>query len=1113
MIMKNKTKLTLVFAYLLCLSFKFDAHAQKYKDMMADYTVNFYDVVKEAEVYFKTIDYKAKGSGYKNFMRWVNNNEHMYYPSGNRMIIDPAFSSKAFNTFKKSNKTNTKKSEITSSWRELGPFLIENITQHYSAGMGRVEDFYVDPDNDQKIYIGSRSGGFWKTFDGGLTWNKSGTESLPASGVNTIAVKPSNTDHVFIGLRNSSNGYSYGIYESVDAGNTFNETRFNPSNLGLGGLGSNFRIYTVAHHPRIPNLLLVGTSQGLYKTTNDFMNWTHVIASGDFFQVKFHPTNNNVIYTVNYAFEDRDLVYMSNNTGNSFSTHPILDNYYARGRIDVTKDEPDAIFFASNSGVWKSDDRGITFTAISTPVFGADGFAVNDLNGNNLLIGSIDMANSTDGGLNFTQRTSWYLANIINGIGSFEDNYFNSTAYVHADLRVAKSVNGVFYVGTDGFLAKSIDGGVNWENLMQVSAPAIRENYKLGTSQSDNRVTVCGSQDNGTTVKHAEEWVEVFGADGMEGIILPLNPNYMISSYQFGGRIRSLNGGVSNSIIVSNDTDGDWEAPLIYDPNNHFKIYDFRNGIYVSDDFGLNYDYVGTPDFLANAIPVGDYWSQIRNAEIAQNNSDIMVVNNRRSIEKSIDGGRTFTNIKGTLPDHIIMDMAFNPKNDDDFIIVNASYQNNNEKVYRTTDGGTTWVNISYNLNDIPVHTVVIDHTANPNIYIGTEVGVYYKPLEGNTWTLYNTGLPNVTVEELEINYGANTLKAATWGRGLWEYDLVGRANYPSIEQTTITHTPTLINPKVGKSQFVTSNIIYEGVLSEVEVKYSVDNLLFNNTITMSNIGGNTWASDFALPDALVGEKVYFKVVATGSSSDTSETYKFMYEVRDFIYCDSSGLDGTGSDYIEQVSIGSSFVNNSRKTNYTLFDELDPVILNVGETYELTSSLEFAFPLDKAAAWIDFNNNAEFEASEEITMSPYISNTSTGSFTVPEDAVLNQISRLRITSAYDTTVIDPCGTFFAGEVEDYLIIIDNPLSVEDFNILNKTIDLYPNPSNGDVFIKSKNNFTKVELYDIRGKKVIQQNNLEIKEITFNIGHLQEAVYILMIHTLERKIVKKVVKIN
>jgi len=1112
-LMKLKHLFKTILLFISIFFFQQTAYSQDYKDMMKNNTINFYDVVDEAESYFKTIDIYAKGSGYKQFMRWANSNEYKYYPSGDRLSIDPEFATKAYQKNSANKSTPLNRSNMFGGWREIGPFAIDNITGHYAAGMGRVEDFYVDPNNTQNIYICSRSGGLWKTENEGSTWSITSTEILLASGVNSIAVDPLNFNHVYVALQNANNNYSFGLYESLDGGTSFNETGFNPTSLGLGGLGSNFRIYTITHHPTITNLLLVGTSNGLYKTTNNFSTWTNVIDTGEIVQVEFHPTNASIIYAYNNL--QKNLVYVSNNTGNTFSTTTISGNSNESATIAVTANASNDLYFASSSGIFKSTNSGSSFSFISNSfnsisTIGTDAFAVNSTNNQNLLIGGVDGANSTDGGVNFTKRTNWYLADPIHGTGTLEQNYFNSTAYVHADLRTAKSINGDFYVATDGCLAKSVDGGVTWQNLMQTNAPAIRENYKLGISQSNNNVAICGSQDNGTTIKNSTEWVEAYGADGMEGIILPLNPEYMIGSYQFGGRIRTLNAGTSNTIVTSNGTNGWWEAPLAYDPNDQFKIYDFRNGVYASTDFGLNYNYVGTPSFLSSNP--NNYWWQIRNAEIAQNNSDIMVVSRASEIEKSTNGGVNFFDIKNNLPNHEIQDIAFNPTDDDDIIVVNASYQNNGQKVYRSTNGGASWSNITFNIGDIPVHTVVIDHTNNPNIYIGTEVGVYYMPLNGNNWILYNTGLPNVAVQELEINYGANTIKAVTWGRGLWEYDLVGRDIYPSIESTSITNPPTLNSPLEGRDQFVSSVINYSGTLTNVEVKYAINNQLLNNTISMTNTSGNLWISDQALPSsALVGDKVFFKVFATGSNTDTSDTYKFMYEVRDFSYCTSEGLSGTGSDYINQVGLG-SFVNNSSQDYYTLYDTLEPIQLTLGETYQLSVSLNYAFEPDQAAAWIDFNRDAVFDTTELINMSGYTNNISTGNFTVPNDVVLGQTLRMRVSNIYNNTIA-PCGNV-SGEVEDYLITVNNStFTVNEFNQNDKTVSIYPNPSTSEVFVKSSENISKIELFDIRGRKVIQQNNLNKLDTQFNIEHFDEAMYILNIYTKDRVIVKKLMKLN
>lgn len=1105
---KPTLKTLLLFISIFC--FQNSAHGQKYKDMMNDNAFNFYDVVNEAESYFKTIDVLAKGSGYKKFMRWVNNNEYKYYPSGDRLSVDPEFATKAYKKFLTNNDHLANKSNMVGGWREIGPFAIHNITNHYAAGMGRVEDFYVDPNNAQNIYIASRSGGLWKTADEGATWSSTSTENLPASGVNTLAVDPINFNHIYIALQNANNNYSYGIYETVNGGTSFNETGFNPTNLGFGGLGSNFRIYTVVQHPTIANLLFVGTSVGLYKTTNNFSTWSHVINTGSIVQIEFHPSNNDIVYA--YNNDQRNLISVSDDSGDNFINTTISSNLNASGTMAVTADAENEVYFASSSGIFKSINSGLNFSFVSNSFnsisgIGTDAFAVSSTNNQNLLIGGLDGANSINGGIDFIKRTSWYLGDPINGNGTLEQNYFNSNAYVHADLRTAKSLNGVFYVATDGCLAKSADGGITWQNLMQTNAPAIRENYKLGISQSNNSVAICGSQDNGTTIKNPTEWVEAYGADGMEGIISPLNPTYMIGSYQLGGRIRTLDAGTSNTIVTANGTNGWWEAPLAYDPNDQFKIYDFRNGVYVSTDFGLNYNYVGSPSFLSSNP--GEYWWQIRNAEIAQNNSDILIVSRSSEIEKSTNGGATFSNIKSNLPNHEIQDIAFNPNDDNDVIVVNASYQNNNEKIYRSTNGGASWSNITFNIGDIPVHTAVIDHTDNPNIYIGTEIGVYYKAIDGDTWSLYNTDLPNVAVEELEINYGANTIKAVTWGRGLWEYDLVNRATHPSIESTSITDSPKLNAPITGRDQFVNSVIIYNGVLTNVEVKYSVNNQLFDNTIGMTNTSGDSWVSDEALPSTTVGDKVFFKVFATGSNADTSETYKFMYEIRAFTYCASEALSGTGSDYINQVSLG-SFINTSAQDYYTLYDNLEPIELNVGDTYQVSVSLNYAFEPDQAAVWIDFNRNGVFDSSELINMPSYTNNISTANFTVPNDAVLGQNLRMRVSNIYDNT-IDPCGNA-AGEVEDYLItVVNSSLTIDEFDKDDKIVSFYPNPSNAEVFVNSKTTILKIELFDLRGRRIIHQNNLNKLDTQFNIEHLDDAVYILNVYTKDRRIVKKLMK--
>ena len=143
--------------------------------------------------------------------------------------------------------------------------------------------------------------------------------------------------------------------------------------------------------------------------------------------------------------------------------------------------------------------------------------------------------------------------------------------------------------------------------------------------------TISGSQDNGTSIKTENSWIEFYGADGMEGIIHPLNDDGMIGSFQFGGKRRTKDGGLTQGGINPSGFDGNWIAPLLYDPNNQMRIFAMDDMVYSSDDFGSSWEQRGTPSFS------GD----ISRAAIAENNSNILVVSNYQAIEKSIDGGYT----------------------------------------------------------------------------------------------------------------------------------------------------------------------------------------------------------------------------------------------------------------------------------------------------------------------------------------------------------------------------------------------------------------------------------------------------------------------------------------
>ena len=1113
---------------LLIVGFQQTLQAQKYKDLMEDTSVNFYDVVKEGETYFKTVDLTVKGSGYKQFLRWKNNNEYKFFPSGRRDNLDPYLAKNSLEVFR-ANTSNQLSSQsrlmASSGWRELGPISVDNITGHYAAGIGRVEDVYVDPTNKEKLYLGSRSGGLWRSTDEGATWVGGSTDFLPGCGVNTITADKDNSDILFMNLQNSNNQNSYGIYKSTDAGATVTESAFNPGNLGEGGLGDNLRVYRVIYHPSTDGLLFIGTNRGLYRSDDDLVTYSKV-AEGNYFQIIFHPTNSQIIYTQNRASNTtKNYLSKSTNGGLNFvQTTEITANNSNEAKLAVTPAEPNSVFWGISAGLFKSTNLGESFSLINNNLgTGVGGFSVHTTNASNILLGYVDLFNSTDAGASFTQRTRWSLgdANFHPTQNDFQYNYENSTAYVHADTNLSSCVNGVFYAMTDGMLAKSEDGGENWTNLMR-SGVGIRENYKLGVSQSNNGLSVSGSQDNGSSIYKDTGWIEFAGGDGMEGIVHPLNDDWIISSAQFGHRRRTKDGGSSQDSATPNSSeDGDWIAPLAYDPNDHMTIYDFRDGVRKSTDFGSNHTLMGRPDFEST------HNLKIAQAEIAQNDSNIMVMlpYAGEHFEKSTDGGVTYTSIRAGLPNSFIRDIAFDPLDDDTIIVVNASHQDNGNKVYITTNGGSNWTNITYNLGNIPVHSVVIDHQDSKNIYLGTEVGVFTKHMTANSWLLYNTDLPNTTVTEMEINWGANTIKAATWGRGLWEGDLVGRADYPSINYTEITDAPTDSPPTETENQFVTSVIAYDGALSSVYVRWSrgdtPDFSNADNTIKMSNTPNTKrWVSDSGIPGQ-AGKKTFFKVFAEGANGETSETYKFMYNMDEFL-CDSDYDYSitTGDDHIKRVTVGSTsnatyFENTSGNDGRTLYNFLDPVEYKIGEVYSIEIELEQFSTYDKAGAWIDYNNNSELEENEQITMSAYNADTNiaTGSFTVPETAQLDTPLYFRIKNSFIPldNPVGPCFQSVYGEVEDYLVTIGaSVLSIKE-ETLNANLVMYPNPTSDTLFFSVNNMIiNSIDIYDLTGKKIISKTFTN-SDYQLDISSLSSANYFLFIYSNTGEVVKHLIK--
>lgn len=124
-----------------------------------------------------------------------------------------------------------------------------------------------------------------------------------------------------------------------------------------------------------------------------------------------------------------------------------------------------------------------------------------------------------------------------------------------------------------------------------------------------------------------------------------------------------------------------------------------------------------------------------------------------------------------------ISGIAVSPYNDEHVWICWRGFENyngSNQNVYFSASGGApgTWVAQNTGLPKVPSHKIIFDESSQDRLFLATNEGVYVKEGVGN-WQLYGNGLPNVIVHDIDIDYCREKIYVATWGRSIWEADLV----------------------------------------------------------------------------------------------------------------------------------------------------------------------------------------------------------------------------------------------------------------------------------------------------------------------------------------------------
>ncbi len=741
-------------------------HSQTYLEMIdsGEYTVA--EIKSEADRYFSGRDL-GQGSGYFPYQRWLHmaqrlQDEHGYLPN-TLQRIEEIQNYDAYLNESAGSRTN-----LFDYWEELGP-TYWNATTHWSPGVGRVTGISVQEDNEQHIIVGGETGGVWRTYNGGETWVPL-TDYLANLKVYSVAIDPSNPETYYFG---STSGL---IFKSQDSGATW-------TNVGQIG---NSVVNKILIHPTNRLILFASAqNQGIYKSSNGGFAWDEVVSNENRgYDIEFKPGDPEIVYASGLKF------HVSSDGGDSFTVHADFPNNEPK-MIGISSDDPEVVYVieangGSFGGLYKSEDAGFSFVELDHAgrnYFGYDtaGFdpggqaprdmdiTVNPNDVNEVHIAGVLTWRSLDGGINFDISSDWVPGNAANaGIG-----------YCHADVDILEFVNNTLYAGTDGGIFKA-------PNTTEISADyytdlstglGIRQWYKIGVSQTSDVVVTGGSQDNGSSFYSAVtgQWIDWIGADGMEGFVDKDNPELLYGMIQFGGMYRTENAGTTLlNLPEPGSGSGAWVSPFEQDPSVQNTIYCAFEQVFRSDNKGGNWTPISQ-----------DFGGDLNQMKIAPSNNQIIYASRGAQLYRTMDGGAT--DWQTMNPPGGINSIAIHPADPMRIAVAVTG----TAKVRVSYDGGENWDSMTLNLPNFSALSVLWDDNGSKGLYLGMDYGVYYIDDTFSEWQPFLTNLPNVIVNELEINQANGKIYAGTYGRGLWASTKYGYV----VGQEEFTQVSALVEP------------------------------------------------------------------------------------------------------------------------------------------------------------------------------------------------------------------------------------------------------------------------------------------------------------------------------
>jgi photosystem II stability/assembly factor-like uncharacterized protein len=706
------------------------------------------------------------------------------------------------------------------SFRNVGPFRTAAwVTAVAIPESPRHDHLYT-------MYAASRSGGVWKTTNGGTTWRNI-TDSVGIGATGAIALAPSNPSIVWIGTGDQANARSSysgtGVYKSTDAGASWQ----------FMGLPDSQHIARIVIHPANPDIVYVAAmghlfsrndERGVFRTRDGGRTWKKVLYLNDgvgAIDLVVNRRSPDTLYAAMYEKDRRPWelvesgpgsgIYRTDDGGETWKKlggglpearlgrigldiyqrnpqilYALVENHNPKpGGEDRTADalNPLAAGIIGNE-LYRTDDGGRSWRKVTDEnvaggkaPYSFNQIRINPHDDRTVIVTSDSMYISRDGG------RSWNTDFFRNVFGDFREMWWDP----EDENRIV--------LGSDGGVSVSVDGGRTAKYFPNMG---VGEVYAVGVDMDDPYNVYGGMQDHDSWKGPSnapmgritlENWVTVGPGDGMYNVVDPTDSRWVYNTRELNqlGRMDQKTG-VRTPIAPRRPADQpklryNWIAPIALSPHNPQILYAGAQVLFRSLDRGDTWEEI-SPDLTTNdPQKVGrnvPFCTITSISESPVRAGTIWVGTDDGKVQLTTNHGGSWTDLTpalaaaGAPADRWVSRVFASPYDPAVAFVAKNGFRNDDfaPYLYRTTDGGRTWTAIAANLPKAPINVVVQDRRNRNLLFVGNDVGVFVSIDGGGSWSRLQANLPTVPVQDLTVHPRENDLVLGTYGRAFWVGDI-----------------------------------------------------------------------------------------------------------------------------------------------------------------------------------------------------------------------------------------------------------------------------------------------------------------------------------------------------